>query len=167
MDKHVANIHIIDTFYSRAPFLGSYPLSKAYGPKKRRTGIVAFPLFRGHLHGSHLQRPGKISARRALNSNNSFNRIPIIVEWERDARHSAASRSVTHRYVTERYTFQSGSPSRKNETCTCQVLSHRFNPFQRRAESSFLRQWDAADQRSWDSTGGRLGHGLRLGPDTV
>ncbi|GBP60873.1 hypothetical protein EVAR_26771_1 [Eumeta japonica] len=31
---------------------------------------------------------------------------PIIVEWERDARHSAASRSVTHRYVTERYTFQ-------------------------------------------------------------
>ncbi|GBP92512.1 hypothetical protein EVAR_63087_1 [Eumeta japonica] len=32
---------------------------------------------------------------------------PIIVEWERDARHSAGlSRSVTHRYVTERYTFQ-------------------------------------------------------------
>ncbi|GBP14860.1 hypothetical protein EVAR_75444_1 [Eumeta japonica] len=31
---------------------------------------------------------------------------PIIVEWERDARHSAGlSRSVTHRYVTERYTF--------------------------------------------------------------
>ncbi|GBP14897.1 hypothetical protein EVAR_75473_1 [Eumeta japonica] len=30
---------------------------------------------------------------------------PIIVEWERDARHSALSRSVTHRYVTERYTF--------------------------------------------------------------
>ncbi|GBP15559.1 hypothetical protein EVAR_9334_1 [Eumeta japonica] len=25
------------------------------------------------------------------------------VEWERDARHSALSRSVTHRYVTERY----------------------------------------------------------------
>ncbi|GBP09657.1 hypothetical protein EVAR_76631_1 [Eumeta japonica] len=34
---------------------------------------------------------------------------PIIVEWERDARHSAGlSRSVTHRYVTERYTFHNG-----------------------------------------------------------
>ncbi|GBP32831.1 Inactive pancreatic lipase-related protein 1 [Eumeta japonica] len=34
---------------------------------------------------------------------------PIIVEWERDARHSAGlSRSVTHRYVTERYTFHKG-----------------------------------------------------------
>ncbi|GBP80076.1 hypothetical protein EVAR_21999_1 [Eumeta japonica] len=33
---------------------------------------------------------------------------PIIVEWERDARiRRALSRSVTHRYVTERYAFQS------------------------------------------------------------
>ncbi|GBP07983.1 hypothetical protein EVAR_78114_1 [Eumeta japonica] len=39
---------------------------------------------------------------------------PIIVEW-RDARHSAAlSRSVTHRYVTERYTFQSDSQPQPN-----------------------------------------------------
>ncbi|GBP90573.1 hypothetical protein EVAR_68261_1 [Eumeta japonica] len=40
---------------------------------------------------------------------------PIIVEWERDARHSAGlSRSVTHRYVTERYTFQSDSQPQPN-----------------------------------------------------
>ncbi|GBP89202.1 hypothetical protein EVAR_60381_1 [Eumeta japonica] len=38
---------------------------------------------------------------------------PIIVEWERDARHSAGlSRSVTHRYVTERYTFHNGEDRR-------------------------------------------------------
>ncbi|GBP11576.1 hypothetical protein EVAR_77720_1 [Eumeta japonica] len=30
---------------------------------------------------------------------------PIIVEWERDAALAGLSRSVTHRYVTERYTF--------------------------------------------------------------
>ncbi|GBP04564.1 hypothetical protein EVAR_70613_1 [Eumeta japonica] len=42
-------------------------------------------------------------------------RRPIIVEWERDARHSAGlSRSVTHRYVTERYTFQSDSQPQPN-----------------------------------------------------
>ncbi|GBP56656.1 hypothetical protein EVAR_12334_1 [Eumeta japonica] len=39
---------------------------------------------------------------------------PIIVEW-RDARHSAGlSRSVTHRYVTERYTFISDSQPQPN-----------------------------------------------------
>ncbi|GBP75546.1 hypothetical protein EVAR_53587_1 [Eumeta japonica] len=36
---------------------------------------------------------------------------PIIVEWERDA---GISRSVTHRYVTERYTFQSDSQPQPN-----------------------------------------------------
>ncbi|GBP13726.1 hypothetical protein EVAR_73960_1, partial [Eumeta japonica] len=42
---------------------------------------------------------------------------PIIVEWERDARHSAGlSRSVTHRYVTERYTFQKIAANVSNET---------------------------------------------------
>ncbi|GBP51504.1 hypothetical protein EVAR_44479_1 [Eumeta japonica] len=30
---------------------------------------------------------------------------PIIVEWERDGHSAGLSRSVTHRYVTERYTF--------------------------------------------------------------
>ncbi|GBP93477.1 hypothetical protein EVAR_68714_1, partial [Eumeta japonica] len=38
---------------------------------------------------------------------------PIIVEWER-RKAAGLSRSVTHRYVTERYTFQSDSQSQPN-----------------------------------------------------
>ncbi|GBP49466.1 hypothetical protein EVAR_25680_1 [Eumeta japonica] len=39
---------------------------------------------------------------------------PIIVEWERRKAFGGLSRSVTHRYVTERYTFQSDSQPQPN-----------------------------------------------------
>ncbi|GBP05885.1 hypothetical protein EVAR_101483_1 [Eumeta japonica] len=53
---------------------------------------------------------------------------PIIVEWERDARHSAGlSRSVTHRYVTERYTFISDSQPQPNLR-RCHVKIHVNGP---------------------------------------
>ncbi|GBP68613.1 hypothetical protein EVAR_43944_1 [Eumeta japonica] len=53
---------------------------------------------------------------------------PIIVEWERDARHSAGlSRSVTHRYVTERYTFQSDSQPQPNlRRCHVKIESNEI-----------------------------------------
>ncbi|GBP87854.1 Oxygen-dependent choline dehydrogenase [Eumeta japonica] len=52
---------------------------------------------------------------------------PIIVEWERDARHSAGlSRSVTHRYVTERYTFHKYLRQAENLSYTSPIIpQHR------------------------------------------
>ncbi|GBP95646.1 hypothetical protein EVAR_13073_1 [Eumeta japonica] len=67
---------------------------------------------------------------------------PIIVEWERDARHSAGlSRSVTHRYVTERYTFQSDSQPQPNlRRCHVKIESHLSLRFPNNVHSCVITQ---------------------------
>ncbi|GBP25012.1 hypothetical protein EVAR_94307_1 [Eumeta japonica] len=62
---------------------------------------------------------------------------PIIVEWERDARHSAGlSRSVTHRYVTERYTFSNSSDHRNTHGKVENTITNAAHARGRRARGA-------------------------------
>ncbi|GBP75524.1 hypothetical protein EVAR_58805_1 [Eumeta japonica] len=77
---------------------------------------------------------------------------PIIVEWERDARHSAGlSRSVTHRYVTERYTFHKHQAAQWCGPRSDAVRLSLAGPWRRRGH----RHYENSVCRSRDAVGGR------------
>ncbi|GBP30701.1 hypothetical protein EVAR_75924_1 [Eumeta japonica] len=89
----------------------------AAGTRHAQSALVAAPPPPARFTFEEWQLSNSLRSRNADDQQQLAERVlnaargrPIIVEWERDARHSAGlSRSVTHRYVTERYTFQSDS----------------------------------------------------------
>ncbi|GBP08228.1 Folylpolyglutamate synthase, mitochondrial [Eumeta japonica] len=71
----------------------------------KETKIVTSDYAQFYLDGAHTKESMEICVPWFMQCNSAARGRPIIVEWERRKAFGGLSRSVTHRYVTERYTF--------------------------------------------------------------